>query len=62
MMIKSRQIPQTARRNEIIMPDTAFCSELIMLYMLLETDQITEAEFNYRKIKLLNPDDQQRLS
>jgi len=60
-MIKSRQIPQTARRSEIIMPDTAFCSELIMLYMLLETDQITVAEFNYRKNKLLNPDDQ-RLS
>lgn len=61
MMIKSRQIPQTARRSEMYLPDTAFCSELIMLYMLLETDQITEAEFNYRKIKLLNPDDQ-RLS
>ncbi len=60
-MIKSKEIPQTIRRSEIIMPDTAFCSELIMLYMLLETDQISVAEFNYRKIKLLNPD-HQRLS
>ena len=44
------------------MPDTAFCSELIMLYMLLENDQITVAEFNYRKNKLLTPDDEQGLS
>ena len=61
-MIKSKQISQTARHSEMYMIDTAFCSELIMLYMLLETDQITVTEFNYRKNQMLNPDDEQGLS
>jgi hypothetical protein len=61
-MIKSKALPQTAQRSEPYMIDTVFCSELIMLYMLLENDQITVAEFNYRKNQLLNPDDNQGLS
>lgn len=61
-MIKSKEQSQTTGRREFSALDDAFCSELIMLYMLLENDQITVIEFNYRKNRLLNPDDNQGLS
>jgi hypothetical protein len=57
-MIKIKEQSQTNGRREFSALDDTFCSELIMLYMLLENDQITVMEFSYRKNRLLNPDDQ----
>jgi hypothetical protein len=55
--MKSREIPYKRESQEMHLQDAALCSELTMLYMLLETDKITVAEFNFRRQMLMYPEE-----